>query len=430
MKKQVYISGILKFLAILVCIILLSACGNDREMRTVGQSPDGGSASWEALDHTCWKGKLLEDIYEMVGKTSMNMYPKLIEGAMAMMMIAFAFWLGFRFMKYISSFSEESAAEVWTEILQKLFLCFVCGLLASSTTSVLFVLNTVIFPIYNAFLELGSAMIGHINKNNITVLDKSWNVPLAGNETMTHSLVCKAGVLSKATVESGFPLEPQKMMSCLVCAVSQRLNFGFKLGFAIMLKMPLVGILMGLFMIFIVLIVKVSFAFYLIDTLFRLFLMLMILPLLIMAYPFKTTRNWVKIGFLTILNSASFLMMIAIIISLVMLGMQQTLEAYNGWIMLGIGEEKGLGGLDDLGVPFLVILMIILLLVSSVKIAKSINDTLIGGGGEASFQKKIAAAGAAAIRVAGYAFGGKAAADAAAKIGEKLKDAANNGGST
>ena len=429
MKKRICISGILKFLAILVCIVLLSACGNDEQTRTIGEDPDGNAASWKALDHSCWKGKLLEDIYEMVGKTSMNMYPKLIEGAMTLMMIALAFWLVFRVIKHLGSFSEESPAEVWTEVLQKIFLCFVCGLLASSTTSILFILNTIIFPIYNAILELGSTMIGHINKGSITVFDKSWKVPLSENETMTHSLVCKAGVLSKATMDSCFPLEPQKMMSCLTCAVSQRLNFGFKLGFAIMLKMPLVGIVLGLVMILIVLFVKVAFVFYLIDALFRLFLMLMILPLLIMAYPFKTTRNWVKIGFLTILNSAGFLMMIAVVISLVMLGMQQILEAYNGWILIGIGKDKGIGGLDDFGVPFLVVMMIVLLLVSAVKIAKEVNNNLIGGGGEANFQKKLAAVGAAAIRVGAYAFGGKVVSDAAAKIGEKLKDAANDGGS-
>ena len=76
-----------------------------------------------------------------------------------------------------------------------------------------------------------------------------------------------------------------------------------------------------------------------------------------------------------------------------MLGMQQVLSAYNGWILIGIDGGGKVGGLEDFGVPFVVILLVVLLLVSSVKMAQEITNNLIGGGGEANFQKKVIARG-------------------------------------
>ena len=333
-------------------------------------------------------------------------------------MVAFAIWLTFRLIKHVSSFSEDSPAEVWTEVLQKIFICFVCGLLASSTTNVLFVLNTIIFPLYNALLELGSAMISHINRGtSISILNTTWELPFQQVQPQ-HTLLCQSGSLTKVTLENGFPVEPQKMLECLTCAVSERLNFGMKLGLMAMIEMPLSGILVGLLLIVAFLIVKIAFVFYLIDALFRFALMVMILPLLIMAFAFKPTRNWLKIGFFTILNSAGILMMIAIIIIMILIGLHELIKAISPLVTVGLavdaanqmiesnGEE--VGGLDDLGVPFLVLMMMAFLVIGAVKMAKEMADKLVGGGGEANFQKKIASKAAQLIRLAIMIYGGKA----------------------
>ena len=85
MKKRSTITYLLKFLSILICIVLLNACGGDKQMRKIAQDPEGNQATWAALDHHCWQGNIIADIYKVAGTVSMNMYPKLIEGAMALM---------------------------------------------------------------------------------------------------------------------------------------------------------------------------------------------------------------------------------------------------------------------------------------------------------------------------------------------------------
>ena len=434
MRCRFNISMILRFMALLLFVFMLNACGTDRQMRKIAQDPETEkNATWEMMDDPkCWQGDIVNEIYSIAGKIAMNMYEKLTEGAMALMMIAFGVWLTFRLMKHISSFTEESPAEFWTEIIQKLFICTVCGLLASSTTGALFVLNSIIFPLYNAILELGGTMISHISQGSVDVFGKTWNVPFQV-EKAKYSLVCQAGKLTKATLENGFPLEPQKMMECLTCAISERLNFGMRLGLQAMIKMPLTGIVVGLLLVIIFIFVKLCFVFYLVDAVFRFALMLMILPLLIMAYAFKTTRNWVKIGFFTILNSAGILAMIAIIIVMILVGMHQLIKAYSPWMMIGlaadnVGQE---GGLDDLGVPFLVLLMMAFLTVGAIKIAKHTADTLIGGGGEANFQKKIASRGAQLAKFALFSFAGKAVTALGGKKDNMFtKLGHNSGGST
>lgn len=433
MKYKVDIFAVLRFVCLAIFIAMLSSCGGDDHMRTMVVNPDTNqTSSWEEMDDSkCWQGSIVSEIYITVGKIATSMYSKLTDGAMALMMIAFAIWLSFRLIKHVSSFSEDSPAEVWTEVLQKIFICFVCGLLASSTTNILFVLNTIIFPLYNALLELGSAMISHINSGTtITILGKTWELPFQQVQPQ-HTLLCQAGSITKVTLENGFPVEPQKMMECLTCAVSERLNFGMRLGLMAMVEMPLSGILVGLLLIVAFLLVKIAFIFYLVDALFRFAMMVMILPLLIMAFAFKPTRNWLKIGFFTILNSAGILMMIAIIVVMILLGLHELIKAISPLVTIGLvvdgatqmansnGEEAG--GLDDLGVPFLVLMMMAFLVIGGVKMAKEMADKLVGGGGEANFQKKIASRAAQLAKLAIIAVGGKAI----TAMGGKGKNLAN-----
>ena len=80
---------------------------------------------------------------------------------MALMMVAFAVWLAFRIMRHVEFFYRRISGRSVDRSDEKVFLCFICGMLATSTTGVIWVLNSLIFPIYNAFLELGSEMLGY-----------------------------------------------------------------------------------------------------------------------------------------------------------------------------------------------------------------------------------------------------------------------------
>lgn len=390
MEKKFDITKILRVVAMFSLVFMLFACGGNDEVTTAVNDTDGKPVSEEDMEANakdCWQAAVVGTIYETTGKLTMSMYTRLTEGAMALMMVAFALWLCFRMMKHVSSFTEESPAEVWTEVSRKFFICFACGLLASSTEGVLFVLNSIIFPLYNAFLELGSAMIQNVSvqgNGSFNYNAKVMNIPFSGEVSAQYDIVCKAGVLSKATLD-GFPGEPAKMMECLTCAINERLNFGIKLGWIVMLQKGVMAFFCGLILVAVFLFVKLGFAFYLVDAIFRFAMMVMIMPILIMAYAFKPTRKWTQTGFMTILNSAAFMMCIAIVMIMIFAATQQVLIEQKEVL-----EDKG--SFADFSVPFIMLLLIAFLTVGSLGVAKQIADKLIGGGGQANVQKQFAKA--------------------------------------
>lgn len=148
-------------LILIPAVLLLFACSGVEGNNSAVDETLEDNAAQEVKHRECWQAAVVGAIYDTTSHITMGMYSHMTQGAMALMMVAFAVWLSFRIMKHVSSFTEESPAEVWTEVMKKFFLCFVCGLLATSSTGVIWVLNSVIFPIYNAFLELGSEMLRH-----------------------------------------------------------------------------------------------------------------------------------------------------------------------------------------------------------------------------------------------------------------------------
>lgn len=397
MEKKFDIIRILRAIAMLSLVLFLFGCGATDSVNDAVQKPDTGEIvsedEIEKNNADCWQSAVVGTIYETTGKLTMSMYEKLTEGAMALMMVAFAIWVSFRMLKHLSSFTEESPAEVWTEVSRKFFICFICGLLASSTTGVLFVLNMIIFPVYNAFLELGSTMIQNVSVQGggeFKYGANVFNVPFSGTVTAQYTTVCKADAIGQATLAGGFPNGPQKMMECLTCAINERLNFGVKLGWIVMIQKGVMAFFCGLILVLVFCFVKLGFAFYLVDAIFRFALMVMILPLLIMSYAFKSTKKWAKTGFLTILNSAAFMTAIAIVMIMIFAAIQQTLIEQKEAL-----EDKG--SFADFSVPLIILLLIAFLTVGALGVAKSIVDKLVGGGGKANFQ---AQAGKAAMALA------------------------------
>ena len=79
--------------------------------------------------------------------------------------------------------------------------------------------------------------------------------------------------------------------------------------------------LTGLLVFAIFYVVGFGFVFYLVDSIFRLGMMILMLPIFIMAYAFGPTKKWTGIGFSNIMYSAAFMMAFSIIIATVLLAM-------------------------------------------------------------------------------------------------------------
>lgn len=374
------IKGILMILMLVMC---LSACDTSKGEMS-GAELEGEESELDEQQRTCWQANLLEMFYNAMSESSMKAYPKVTKSVMPFIMVAFAIWLSIRLLKHVTSLVEESPAEVWTEIARMAFMCVFCGLLASSTEFLLFTLNTFIFPVYYAFLEYGSRIL------ELTASGESTDIPgqVIGNRCLfyTNSLICAAPPLEKITASGAnaqFPTGPSNLMQCLVCATSDRMQLGFVMAKEMLAASNFTSILIGLAVYGIFIVVKVSFVFYIVDSIFRMNIVIIILPFLIIAVPFKATRGWAKEGTLTIFNSAACMMCIAIIATMSMLAMQ----------ILVNDNAKNFGDQNlyqEFGPIPLSILLIAFLIMKSIGLAVSLAGSIVGGGGNTNFQKKIA----------------------------------------
>ena len=398
MFKDVNIKQILKvMLVVLFAAFMLTACEQDDSIggrsraamaAPVGEDPVSEETMKNASNAhlECWQTGMIDLLYQNMGKIAMGMYAKITDGALPLMMIAFALWTIFRLLKFVGSFTEDSPAEIWNEIVRKLFVCLICGLIASSTTQILWLLNTVIFPIYYAFLELGAAILnsagdGSNFKAGSTVLNF-----FQEKLTLNEPVMCSAPAIGKASIESlSFPDGPRTMMNCMICTVNERLTLGFFLSFKVMDAPGFMSLITGLFILICFTIVKLGFIFYLVDSIFRFTMMAIILPILVMSYAFKQTSSWAKNGFLTIINSAALMMFMGIMMSMALLAMEKIITD-NSDIFNDNANEMSF---SEFSIPFMCIMLVGFLISSSVNLAQQVTDSLVGGNSDSLFQKRV-----------------------------------------
>ena len=397
MFKDVNIKQILRvMLVVLFAAFMLTACEQDDSIggrsraamaAPVGEDPISEETMKNASNahRECWQTGMIDLLYQNMGKIAMGMYAKITDGALPLMMIAFALWTIFRLLKFVGSFTEDSPAEIWNEIVRKLFVCLICGLIASSTTQILWLLNTVVFPIYYAFLELGAAILnsagdGSNFKAGSTVLSF-----FQEKLTLNEPVMCSAPAIGKASIESlSFPDGPRTMMNCMICTVNERLTLGFFLSFKVMDAPGFMSLITGLFILICFTIVKLGFIFYLVDSIFRFTMMAVILPILVMSYAFKQTSSWAKNGFLTIINSAALMMFMAVMMSMALLAMEQIISDNSDIFDKSVTKDS----FAEFSIPFMCIMLIAFLIVSSVNIAQQVTDSLVGGNSDSAFQKR------------------------------------------
>lgn len=403
MWKHINIAQIFKLLSIaVVAMTMLTSCGGD-ENDTSRAAMQGNEIDAATQQATCWQNFIIDTLYDNMGKVALGTYSKITNGALVFMMVAFAVWLSIRLLKHVGSFTEENLGEVWTEISRKLFLCLFCGYLASSTEGLLFFMDNAVFPVYNAFLEFSSELLAKASVSSAKYQDLS---VFGFKFSQGAPIICKASSVVKDASLEGFPDAPREMMDCMVCAMNDRMNLGLAMAYKVLKAPGFMATLVGLLIIACFTFVKLGFVFYLVDSIFRFTVMVVMLPILIMGYPFQPTKKWLSQGFVTMINSAGFMMFIAFMIAITLLALEQVIIDNQSIFIEGNDDQA----FKEFSVPFMCLLMVGFLIASSIDIAKQVTDSLVGGSSDGSFNAKAKATmvGAAKLVTAGLGWlGGK-----------------------
>lgn len=390
-------------------IFMLVACGSDPgsspmpsasetcdssgncENMNESEKADAQSKGFSEDSTKCWQGELLDLFYKPLSEMSLKVYSQLATSeVISLMMLAFSLWMAFQILRHVSSPSPESMGEFWTKILRKGTLCFACGYLASSPDNVLYVINTFVMPVYITLLELCGNVLDLVNKSpaasaKALLLPGKDEICEVYNYSMSGSGACQLPDTSKIQITtSSFPDEPLQMMGCMACAVGSRLDVGYRLAMYAM-SGGFFGFLVGCFLVAAFTITKLGFAMYLVDSIFRLDMMIIVMPFLILFYPFEQTRKWSITGFKIILNSSAIMLCLGVLVSMTILAIQKILVNDT------MGEFGDTSIYQNFGVVPISLIFLGFVIIKASGLAVSLSESITGGSGDTKFQKKMAA---------------------------------------
>lgn len=403
---KIRIFNIFKIIGTLLCVVLLvSACSGDPSSGDVtgdvktklADAGDQDIAKTAEAHRSCWTGEILKIFYNDLGTMSLSVYNKLTgEDLLGLMVVAFSVWMAFQILRHVATPSPESPGEFWTKVMRKGALCLVCGILASSTDNIIYALNTFVFPIYITLLELASSILQMTAKmDTIDLLQVVGGKDFC--EVYAHHISDAGCAIADSSnigfTATSFPEEPLHLMTCMTCAVSDRLNVGYEVALRALILPQLSPALLGLFLLVVFTIVKICFVLYIIDSVFRMDMMIVIMPFLILFYPFEQTRKWTATGFKLILNSAGIMLCLVVMVATTILAMQNVLGDPSIGINLGDFSTYKNFGVAPASLMFLGFVII-----KATKMAVSISDSVTGGGADAKIQKKVAAVVGTTIR--------------------------------
>ena len=427
------IGKILRMLVVLIPLAFaLTGCADqDSPVNASGKTDEQlaeehtkGEISWvdkegKERQGGCWQDKILTTLYEAMGTMAMGLYTDITQGALALEMVGFGIWFMLRLMRFVSSITPENSGEVWNEVFKKIFLCLFCGILASSTTGTLYVLNTFIFPIYNAFLEFGAEILNTVGHEFFDPNANGKIMVLNAELTVAKPVLCfPASGANEATLE-GFPEGPLRMMNCMICALNERLSIGNYISFRILRVGSFSMIIVGIILLVVFMIIKLSFVFYLVDNVFKFAVIVVMLPILVLFYPFQ--KKWAIFGVKTILSSAAFMMGISIMIAVAMKALLAIIIQHQSLFNPGGGQEAMEATEGGSGV-FLALLLLAFMIISTIKIAKEVTAAIVDVKIDDGFQQKLLGL---ALMIAGWFTGGAASALGkmawAQKINEKYQ---------
>ena len=409
--KDINIWKVLKVLCLILCtIVLLSACGDeenakqsqgsDEKQTSVAQQFECTSGNESAVGSgqpnsqgectsgrkQCIQGSIIKVFYNGLSDMALNVYNKVTtEDLLSLMVLAFALWLAFQVLRHVSATSPESIGEFWTKVLRKGAICFVCGYLASSPTNIIYAINTFVFPIYMTLLEFAAAILSLMSQKS----DSLREVFIDGDPEQVNFTISDGGCsvpagTSMQMSDSSFPQEPLDMMSCMACAVSDQLNAGYTVALRGVFGNGIFPFIVGIFLMAAFLIAKWGFVLFLIDAIFRMIMMIVIMPFLILFYAFEQTRKWTNVGFKIILNSAAIMLCLAILVSM-------TVFAVNDLLTSNGNQYGDLESYQSFGTIPLSLIMMGFIIIKATGMAVTLSESVSGGGGDTRFQQKVAA---------------------------------------
>lgn len=258
--RKAHIARIMCVLAFVFCVACLSGCS-----LVEGGSQGDEAVAAEKETMNCWTCSLFELAFRVVNSMSTSIMASVANSAVGLLAVCYGLWLAIYILKYVSSLQEPDTAAFWKGLAVQAFMATLAAgmlrdLASGSSSSVIKMLAE---PIFSGFVDTGLMIIN-----------------ASGSD-----LPCSPG----GTPESG--------MVCLVGALQEKLNVTVGISYLSLIAGPTIFVMMvgaGIYCVSIFM--MVYFPVLLLDCVFRYCILIAMLPLMVVGFCFKVTRDFASQG--------------------------------------------------------------------------------------------------------------------------------------
>ena len=262
---------------------------------------------------SCWGCTIFDALFNAINDIIKVLYIEMSYGALGLLTIIFAFWIAFRVGKVLFSFKEPDTHEFWTDFAKMAFAVSFCAVILMNKGTIMQFLSYTITPIFQGAVDFAVAVIGKSFSSIGVVTDySSCTVPFAGD----------AG---EEVLDDGL----KESLMCLIYKIHQRLTYGMFFAYKLM-YLGFVEFLFAGALAIVFFFLMFMFPFVLVDGIFRIGVMLVLLPVLIAFWPFPILRKYATAGWKIFFGAMVHIMILTIFVTLIV-------EVFTDFSALSVG---------------------------------------------------------------------------------------------
>ncbi len=345
---------------------------------------------------SCLFCPLFDVIFNAVQAASSAAYSKLGKSLSNLVLIGLSIWIAFMVLKNVSAMTKQDAPKFLNDLFRASFKVFIVFLLLRNSSSVY---GIIIGPLLKAGFEFGISFLnsGSSSLNGCTQAIKSITNDTSGvlPQYVYGNLMC---FIKSIQYELATPQAIGSSLMCISTKVQARSNLGPLASVFPDFSMMLQGALIYV----IAFILSLAFGFYLIDATVQLGIFGMLLPFLLLCWPFKVTNGYFNKGVGVFMNSWFIYVFMGIVVNISLTLIGQGLTGGKGGfeaVEAAINGDNIKALQELLGIGFAGFLVLVACCIFGVKLMMKVQDlagTFSGGGLSLGIGNKIGGLAAAA----------------------------------
>jgi len=280
----------------------------------------------------CWGCLIFEALFNAINGMINALYPMVVEGCRKLLAVLFALWILYKVGNVFFSFKQPDMGEFWSEFARMCIAVIFCAAILTNKDTLFTLVDYTLVPAFEGMVNMGVAIIERTFENmGMEVNPVQDNIINAGNSNyagcaMSHVVSDEKGV--------AFDNGMKETMTCVIFEMHKRLSYAYFFAYKLIVYGEILSIIVGVGMLVIFLLIGLVFPFYLVDGIFRVGIVFIILPILVVFWPFKPLRQFATAAWRLVLSAFVQVTMMAVFVTLMV-------EIVTDFTLVSVGRIDG-----------------------------------------------------------------------------------------